>query len=168
MATTLPLRRSATIWLLLSLVVLIGDQGSKAAALHWLVPYLPRPVIPGVLNLTLAFNPGAAFSFLAEQGGWQRWLFAILAGGVSVLLTRWLTQIPRQDWQTALPVALIIGGALGNLIDRLRFGQVTDFIQIYIGAWPFPSFNVADAAISVGAALLVWFGTFGRRPARGL
>ncbi|HST28686.1 MAG TPA: signal peptidase II, partial [Rudaea sp.] len=73
---------------------------------------------------------------------------------------RWLAQTPRRDWRTALPLALVIGGALGNLIDRLRVGQVTDFIQVYIGAWPFPAFNVADSAISIGAVLLVSFGLF--------
>jgi signal peptidase II len=117
-------------------------------------------VIPGFLNWTLAFNTGAAFSFLADQQGWQRWLFSGLAIAISTVLARWLAHTPRRDWRTALPLALVIGGALGNLIDRVRFGHVTDFIQVYYQQWAFPSFNIADSAISIGAVLLVWFGLF--------
>jgi len=81
---------------------------------------------------------------------------------VSAILATWLRRTPRNDWRTALPLAFVIGGALGNLIDRIRFGHVVDFIQVYIGSWPFPSFNIADSAISVGAVLLVFFGLFAR------
>ena len=109
---------------------------------------------------TLAFNPGAAFSFLAGENGWQRWLFTVLAIGVSALLAGWLSRLPRSDWRNALPLSLIIGGALGNLIDRLRFGHVTDFVQVYWREWSFPASTVADSAISVGAVLLVVFGLF--------
>jgi len=147
-------------WLILSAVVIALDQIIKYIVLDTLQPYEPHPVIPGILNWTLAFNTGAAFSFLAGQEGWQRWFFAVLATSVCAVLIAWLRRTPRADWRTALPLALIIGGALGNLIDRLRFGHVTDFIQVYIGSWPFPSFNVADSAISVGAVLLVLFGLF--------
>jgi len=154
------LRTSALIWLALSLVVVVLDQVTKAIVVELLQPYVPHPVIPGILNWTLAFNTGAAFSFLADQEGWQRWLFTLLAVGVSAVLVAWLRRTPRGDWRTALPLALVIGGALGNLIDRLRAGHVTDFIQVYLGSWPFPSFNVADSAISVGAVLLVLFSLF--------
>jgi len=160
MQRTPSLRAGALIWLVLSLVVIMLDQLTKAIVLDVLQPYQPHPVIPGVLNWTLAFNTGAAFSFLADQEGWQRWLFTLLAVGVSAVLAAWLRRTPRGDWRTALPLALVIGGALGNLIDRLRFGHVTDFIQVYLGSWPFPSFNVADSAISVGAVLLLFFGLF--------
>ena len=160
MEKTPSLRASALIWLALSLVVIVIDQLTKAIVLDTLQPYVPRPVIPGILNWTLAFNTGAAFSFLADREGWQRWLFTLLAVGVSGVLAAWLRRTPGRDWRTALPLALVIGGALGNLIDRLRSGHVTDFIQVYLGSWPFPSFNVADSAISIGAVLLVFFGLF--------
>jgi signal peptidase II len=152
--------RGALAWLWLSAVVIGLDQLTKAIVLGALEPYVPHAVIPGFLNWTLAFNTGAAFSFLADQEGWQRWLFAGLAVVVCVVLARWLAHTPRRDWRTALPLGLIIGGALGNLIDRVRAGHVTDFIQVYYRDWAFPSFNVADSAISVGAVLLVWFGLF--------
>ena len=147
-------------WLLLSLLVVALDQLTKHVALAELQPYHPHAVIPGFLNWTLAFNPGAAFSFLAGEDGWQRWLFTALATGVSAVLAVWLARTPRRDWRNALPLALIIGGAIGNLIDRIRFGHVTDFVQVYWGDWSFPAFNVADSAISVGAVLLVLFGFF--------
>ena len=153
-------RTGALIWLALSLVVVVLDQLTKAIAIDVLQPYVPHPVIPGMLNWTLAFNPGAAFSFLADQEGWQRWLFTLLAIGVSAVLAAWLRRTPRGDWRTALPLALVIGGALGNLIDRIRLGHVIDFIQVYFGNWPFPSFNLADSAISIGAVLLVLFSLF--------
>ncbi|HSE11571.1 MAG TPA: signal peptidase II [Rudaea sp.] len=157
------LKHHALIWLVLSGAVIVLDQLTKAVVLGALEPQIPHPVIPGLLNWTLAFNTGAAFSFLADQEGWQRWLFTGLAVVVSGVLVRWLSQTPRTDWRTALPLALVIGGALGNLIDRLRFGHVVDFIQVYHGQWTFPAFNLADSAISVGAVLLVWFGLFARK-----
>lgn len=154
--------RNALVWLLLSAFVIGIDQLTKAIVLRDLVPYMPHPVIPHVLNWTLAFNPGAAFSFLAGGSGWQAWLFGALAVVVSIGLAVWLARLPRGDWRNALPVALIIGGALGNLVDRLVHGQVTDFIQVYWHAWSFPAFNVADSAITVGAILLIAFGLFAR------
>jgi len=163
MSVDLSARRNGVIWLLLSALVIALDQLTKAIALNVLQPYIPQPVIPGLLNWTLAFNTGAAFSFLADQEGWQRWLFTGLASVVSIVLIRWLMRLPRADWRTCLPLALVIGGALGNLIDRLRAGHVTDFIQVYYGEWAFPSFNVADSAISVGAVVLVWFGLISTR-----
>jgi len=153
-------RPGGLVWLWLSLVVIALDQATKALVRAVLEPYVPHPVIAGFFNWTLAFNTGAAFSFLADQEGWQRWLFTALAVVVSGILGAWLKRTPRADWRTALPLALVIGGALGNLIDRLTAGHVTDFIQVYFRDWVFPSFNVADSSISVGAALLVWFGLF--------
>ena len=157
---------SALPWLLLSAVVIGIDQLTKAWVRHALVPYMPHEVIPHVLNWTLAFNRGAAFSFLADSSGWQAWLFGGLAVVVCIGLGVWLARTPRRDWRTALPVALIIGGALGNLVDRLLHGQVTDFIQVYWRAWFFPAFNVADSAISVGAVLLIAFGLSGGQASR--
>ncbi len=157
---------NALAWLAASLLVIALDQATKAMARHALVPYTPHRVIPDVLNWTLAYNPGAAFSFLAGSSGWQTWLLGGLAVVVSIGLGVWLARTPRRDWRTALPVALIIGGALGNLIDRLAFGEVTDFIQVYWRAWSYPAFNVADSAITVGAVLLIFFGLFqGKRQA---
>lgn len=154
-------KSNALPWLAVSLLVIAVDQITKAAVRHALIPYMPHPVIPHVLNWTLAFNRGAAFSFLADSSGWQMWLFGGLAVAVCIGLAVWLARTPRRDWRAALPLALIIGGALGNLIDRVIHGQVTDFIQVYWHAWSFPAFNVADSAITVGAVLLVAFGLFG-------
>lgn len=158
MTTTKP---NALPWLLLSLVVIVLDQLSKWFVLRTLTPYVPHPVIPGVLDWTLAFNTGAAFSFLAGGTGWQTWLFAILAVIVSFVLIAWLARTHRDDWRSAAPLALIVGGALGNLIDRLVHGQVTDFIQVYWRTWSWPAFNLADSAICVGALGLIAFGLFG-------
>lgn len=153
-------RRNALPWLLLSLLVIVLDQWTKHIVLGTLDHLQRVEVIPGFLNWTLAFNTGAAFSFLADESGWQRWLFTALAIGVSAVLVVWLGRTRRGEWRTALPLALIVGGAIGNLIDRLCFGHVTDFIQVYHGDWYFPAFNVADSAISVGAVLLIAFGLF--------
>jgi signal peptidase II len=148
-------------WLLLSAVVIVLDQLSKWWALTALLPAgTPHPVIPGFLNWTLAFNKGAAFSFLAASDGWQRWFFVLLAVVISGVLVTWLSRTARGDWKTALPVSLIIGGALGNLIDRLHASQVTDFIHVYFREWNYPVFNLADCGITVGAVALVVFGLF--------
>jgi len=166
MSERLKWRDNALVWLAVSALIVAFDQITKAVVVAKLEPYVPHEVIPGFFNWTLAFNTGAAFSFLADQPGWQRWLFTALAIGVSIGLTAWLKTTRRGDWKTALPVSLVIGGALGNLIDRVHAGTVTDFIQVYYRDWVFPSFNVADSAISVGATLLVLFGLFasGKRP----
>lgn len=161
-----PTRQGGAIWLLLTALVVGLDQLTKAIVLGVLEPYVPHPVVPGLLNWTLAFNTGAAFSFLADHAEWARWLFTAAAVAASAVFGRWLVHTPRGDWRTALPLALVIGGALGNLIDRLRAGHVTDFIQVYYRDWAFPSFNVADSAISVGAVLLLWFGLFTARKAQ--
>ena len=154
---------NALVWLVMSALVIALDQITKAVVRDMLVPYMPHEAIPHVLNWTLAFNRGAAFSFLQDASGWQTWLFGGLAVVVCIGLVVWLVRTPRRDWRTALPVALIIGGALGNLIDRLIHGQVTDFIQVYWHAWSFPAFNIADSAITVGAVLLIAFGLFGKQ-----
>lgn len=155
-------------WLLISALVIALDQLSKLWALSALQPEgVPHPVIPGFLNWTLAFNTGAAFSFLAQGGGWQRWFFVLLALVISVALVAWLARTARREWRTALPLALVIGGALGNLIDRLHASQVTDFIQVYYHDWYYPTFNLADSAICVGAVLLILFGLRHPAPSQG-
>lgn len=152
--------QNALPWLLLSVFVIVLDQITKAIVLAHIEPYHAVSVIAGFLNWTLAFNEGAAFSFLNDQGGWQHWLFGALALIVSLMLIAWLRRIARSDWRTALPLALVIGGALGNLIDRVRLGHVVDFIQVYYQQSYFPTFNVADSAISVGAILLAGLSLF--------
>jgi signal peptidase II len=117
-------------------------------------------VIEGFWNWTLVYNYGAAFSFLSDAGGWQRWFFSGLAVLISAVLVFWLSRTPRGDWRTALPFALIVAGALGNLIDRVRFGYVVDFVDWYLGFTElphWPAFNIADACIVVGAVLMVLF-----------
>ncbi len=152
-------------WLSLSALVIALDQLTKWWALHALQPAgVPHEVIPGFLNWTLAFNRGAAFSFLASSAGWQRWLFVVLALVICVALVVWLARTLRNDWRNALPLALIIGGALGNVIDRLHAAQVTDFIHVYFRQWNYPVFNLADSAITVGAVLLIALGLIAGKP----
>lgn len=148
---------NAVNWLLLSVVVIALDLWTKAIALRELRLHEPVPVIEGWLNWTLTRNYGAAFSFLSDAGGWQRWFFSALALGVSALLAVWLSRIPRNDWRQALPFALIIGGAIGNLADRIRFGYVVDFIDAYWRTHHWPAFNIADSAIVGGAIGLALF-----------
>jgi signal peptidase II len=141
-------------WLGLSGVVVVCDRITKALAAEHLVPYESVPIAP-LFNLTLMHNTGAAFSLLGDAGGWQRWLFIALAIALSIALIVWLVRLPRADRMLAAALALIIGGALGNLWDRLAFGYVVDFIDIYYGRWHWPAFNVADSAITVGAVLFI-------------
>lgn len=137
-----------------ALVVLL-DQLSKILAVEHLVHQQALPVIPG-LNLTLMRNAGAAFSFLAGAGGWQRWFFSGLAVTVSVYLVHLLRTAPTGARAYRFGLALILGGALGNLVDRLRLGHVVDFIEVYYRAWSWPAFNLADSAITAGALLFLW------------
>jgi len=141
-------------WLLLSLLLLLLDQASKGWISGYLSLHQSEPLMAG-LNLTLMHNYGAAFSFLGNAGGWQRWLFSGIAVAVSLLLTVWLWRL-QGNRRLALALALILGGALGNLWDRLLLGYVIDFIDIYYAGWHWPAFNVADSAITVGALLLLW------------
>jgi signal peptidase II len=161
--TTRP--NNALPWLLLSVAIIVLDLVTKHIALATLQPYQPVPFIDGIWNWTLAFNTGAAFSFLSDAGGWQRWFFSALAVGISALLVFWMSRIPRNDWRQALPFSLIIGGALGNLVDRVRYGHVVDFIDWYWGSYHWPAFNIADSAIVVGAVALAVFGFGAPKPA---
>jgi signal peptidase II len=142
-------------WMIVAAVVVIADQLTKWAIVEW-IPLYDKVPLNSFINLTHQKNPGAAFSFLANAGGWQRWFFVTLSSIVSVVIAVWLWRI-RNDGQGVLSagLALVLGGAIGNLIDRVLLGHVTDFIQVWFGSWAFPSFNVADAGISVGAALLI-------------
>jgi signal peptidase II len=149
---------NALVWLVLSAVVVALDLWTKQLALDHLRYEQIVPVLGEWFNWRLTYNTGAAFSFLRDAGGWQRWLFSALAVGVSALLAFWLSRLPRSDWRQALPFALIVGGALGNLVDRVRFGHVVDFIDVVY--WPgkhWPAFNIADSAIVCGAVGLALF-----------
>ena len=151
-------RPNALSWLLLSAVVVLLDQLTKWWVLTSLPEYTAIPVIEGFWNWYRTYNTGAAFSFLADAGGWQKWFFTVLAVGISGLLAFWLSRTPRGDWRTALPFALVIGGALGNIIDRQLHGHVVDFIQWYWKDWYWPAFNIADCAVVGGAVGIVLFG----------
>ena len=159
----MPNRPNALSWLLLSAAIIVADQISKLTVLDHFQLHETLPLIDGLLSLTLAFNEGAAFSFLSDAGGWQRWFFTILAVVVSSILIVWLKRTARSEWRTALPLALVVGGAVGNVIDRIRLGHVVDFIDVHRGSWSWPAFNVADSAISVGAVLLLAFALFGNK-----
>ena len=142
-------------WLVLSVLVLVIDQVSKAHFEGSLEMFQQIVVIPDYFSWTLAYNTGAAFSFLADGGGWQRWLFAVIAVVVSAVLVVWLKRLGRDDTWLAIALALVLGGALGNLYDRIALGHVIDFILVHWqNRWYFPAFNFADSAITVGAIML--------------
>jgi len=112
-------------------------------------------VLLPVLEFVRYHNEGAAFSFLADAGGWQRWFLLVVSGIVSALIAVWLTRVPRGNWVLTAALTLILGGAMGNLADRAVHGYVVDFVLVHYGGWYFPAFNLADACISVGAAFLI-------------
>jgi signal peptidase II len=152
-------------WLALAGVLVVLDQISKLVVLRWLAPGRTVEVTP-FFNFVLVYNPGAAFSFLAQAPGWQRGLFIAIA----LVASAWIVFLLRRHWRETLfsfALALILGGAVGNLIDRVVYGAVVDFLDFHAAGWHWPAFNVADSAITVGAVLLVWDGFFGRRPTPG-
>jgi signal peptidase II len=141
-------------WLWLSSLVVVLDQLTKLIADSQLVFHRPVVIFPG-FSFTLLYNEGAAFSFLSDAGGWQRWFFMLLSLVISLVLVFWLRQVEKHKTVLAAGIALILGGALGNLIDRSLYGYVIDFIDVYYRAYHWPAFNLADSAITLGAALLV-------------
>nr|WP_227677115.1 signal peptidase II [Psychrobacter urativorans] len=146
----------AFVWYALSLLVLAIDQWTKWLAETNLTFNEPLSVIEPFLNWTLAYNYGAAFSFLADAGGWQKWFFSGLALVMSIFLTIYLIKAPRPAKLLSLGLALVLGGAVGNLIDRLLHGHVIDFIHVhYANVWHYPIFNVADMAICIGVLLII-------------
>ncbi|PXX94916.1 signal peptidase II [Halomonas sp. LBP4] len=149
-------------WLWLAAAVIVLDLGTKALASGLLGYAQPVEVLP-FFNLTLLHNTGAAFSFLAGHPGWQRWFFAVIAVGASIGLTIWLTRLKADETLLAGSLALIIGGALGNLYDRLVHGYVVDFLSFHVAGWYYPAFNVADIGITLGAIGLIWESTIGER-----
>ena len=146
----------------LALLVLALDQATKlwaSAALDYGVPVAVLPFF----NLILVYNTGAAFSFLADAGGWQRIFFIVLSTGVSAVLAVWIWRLPSTMRLLGVALALVLGGALGNLVDRIAYGHVIDFIDLYAGGWHWPAFNIADSAITCGVVLLLADGLFGGR-----
>lgn len=143
-------------WLWLAVAVFIVDQLSKQYFESNLQLYQQIVIIPDYFSWTLAYNTGAAFSFLADAQGWQRWLFVLIAVGVSVVLLVWLKRLKAHETLLAVALVLVLGGALGNLYDRIVLGHVVDFILLHWQhRWYFPAFNMADMAISLGAFLLL-------------
>lgn len=146
-------------WLFVSAVIVVLDLWTKDIATQSLALY--RPVeLTSWLNMTLAHNYGAAFSFLSDAGGWQRWLFTGLASVVTVILVVWLFRLTAREKLTAAALGLIIGGAVGNLVDRINHGYVVDFIDVFYRDWHWPAFNLADSAITGGVILLLIDGLF--------
>ena len=149
-------------WLVVSVAVIAADLATKAWVSRAL-GYGDVVEITSFFNLVLTHNTGAAFSFLAGAGGWQRWFFSVLAIVISVALVVMLRR-PQRNRVVPLALALVLGGALGNLWDRLVLGHVVDFLQLHAGGYYWPAFNVADSAISVGVVLIVWDGLRGAGP----
>ena len=148
------LQPTTLFWFAVAATVLLSDQYSKL----WIMEryaYGEGELFTGFFNLVRAHNYGAAFSFLSDAGGWQRWAFSLLAAVISVVIAVWIARLPVQRKLEGLALALILGGALGNLYDRLTLGYVVDFLDFHWSGRHFPAFNIADSGISVGAALLI-------------
>ncbi|PRY64268.1 signal peptidase II [Vreelandella songnenensis] len=160
-----PPMRQPLRWLWVAVAVIVVDLTTKAIASSQLGYLQPVEVLP-FFNLTLMHNTGAAFSFLASHPGWQRWFFAVIAIGASVGLTIWLSRVRADEKLLAISLPLIIGGALGNLYDRLVHGYVVDFLSFHVSGWYYPAFNVADIGITLGAIGLIWESVMGDRRRR--
>ncbi|MCU7796196.1 MAG: signal peptidase II [Candidatus Thiodiazotropha sp. (ex Myrtea spinifera)] len=144
-----------TRWLWLSLIVILLDQVTKQIADAMLTYGESVGILP-FFNFTLLYNKGAAFSFLSDQDGWQRWFFIVLALVVTGVMLTWLSRLKREEKWVAVSLSLIIGGAVGNLIDRILMGQVIDFIHLHYQEYYWPAFNIADSAIFVGVAIMLF------------
>ncbi|WP_370551958.1 signal peptidase II [Haliea sp. E1-2-M8] len=151
------------VWYILALLIIVLDQLTKGMAQQYL-DYGRPVVLTSWFNLTLQYNSGAAFSFLSDAGGWQRYFFSGIAIVISSILVLWLHRLPATQRLLPLSLALILGGAIGNLWDRLVLGHVVDFISVHYGGYFFPAFNIADAAITVGAALMILDSLLASRP----
>lgn len=140
-------------WLILLLIVL--DQLTKQLVHQQMALYDSIELLP-FFNLTYVRNYGAAFSFLSDAGGWQRWFFTGIAVGISVVIAIWMSRLNRSQTKLSLALSLVLAGAIGNLIDRSVYGYVIDFFHLYYQNWHYPAFNIADSVICIGAALLIW------------
>ena len=149
-------------WLWLSAIVVALDQLTKQWVEEAFVLYESLPVT-SFFNLTLVYNTGAAFSFLADAGGWQRWFFLILALVICTYLVYWLLQMKKDQLLLPFAIAMIIGGAIGNVVDRMLHGHVIDFLDFYYQQWHWPAFNLADSAITLGVILFIWDAFFGNK-----
>lgn len=145
---------TASTWVFLSLLIIVIDQISKYCVVHF-ISATQTVKIFSFLNFILRYNAGAAFSFLGSASGWQIYLLSGISIAVAIVLIVWLSRLPRSEWLTAVPISLVIGGALGNLIDRVHYGYVIDFIDFHIKTWHYATFNVADSAVCVGATWLI-------------
>ncbi|MDF1654967.1 MAG: signal peptidase II [Coxiellaceae bacterium] len=146
-------KKTSLYWLGLSVIIIILDQWTKWLSVQHL-PFNPKRLLP-VFNLSLAYNRGSAFGFLNQASGWQVYAFAVIAVIVIIALFVWLIKTPSIMRLRACGIALILGGAIGNLIDRVRLKYVVDFIQLHYGDWFFPTFNLADTAVTLGAICLI-------------
>ena len=153
MAEDTPMQKPL-VWLLLSVLLIIVDQATKLWAEAQLSDGSVINILP-VLNFKLAYNTGAAFSLLADAGGWQKYFFSAMAVSVSAYLTYAISQAKASEKQLVIAYSLVIAGALGNLVDRIRIEKVVDFIHVFYQSWHFPYFNVADMAITIGAILMI-------------
>lgn len=150
----MPRKVQLLLWLCLAGVIVLLDQWTKGLAQAQLDYGRPQVILP-VLNFTLHYNPGAAFSFLSDAGGWQRWFFTIMALAVSLVIVVWLFRLGPSEWLLSWSLSFILGGAVGNLWDRVALGHVVDFISVHYGGSYFPTFNLADSAITAGAILMI-------------
>jgi signal peptidase II len=141
-------------WLGLSFLAVVLDQVSKLAVSGSMQLYQSIKIMP-YFNLTYVHNTGAAFSFLSDAGGWQRWFFAGLAVIISTVMVVWLAKLKQHETLLAVALSLVLGGAIGNLIDRLAYGYVIDFLDVYYQSWHWPAFNIADSAITLGVVLML-------------
>lgn len=158
-------RRWLILWYGIALVAVVFDLFTKQLASDALVLHERINIFP-FFDITLRHNYGAAFSFLAGEGGWQVWFFGILAGAVSLGIAVWIAKIGSKKSLEVLGLALILGGALGNLYDRVTLGYVVDFILVYYDDYQFPAFNIADSAITLGAGVLLLDAFFGMKKSR--
>lgn len=150
-------------WSWIAVVVIVLDQITKYLATEHLVYHRPVNILP-FFNFTLAHNKGAAFSFLNDASGWQRWFFTVIALGVSVFIVVWLKKLGERERWLAIALSLVLGGALGNVWDRIFLGYVIDFLDVFYGSWHWPAFNIADSAISIGATMLIIEAFFFKKP----
>lgn len=141
-------------WLWLTAVFLLADQVTKQYVANNMDLFQSIEILP-FFNITYVHNTGAAFSFLADQGGWQRWFFTVIAAIATIVFLVWLMKTPKQKLLLSIAFALLLSGTLGNLIDRVLFGYVIDFLHFYAGGYHFPAFNIADSVIFIGAAAMI-------------